>query len=140
MDMSIPLPLVRLNQSFQVVFAIAALITGLYILLLVPLANGLIAVIFRRNLLLQAGRPLLLRRPPGSYTLMDADEQRFNQWMAVVCFALALIGAWVLQITWIAIVFTAMVGVAASIALLGFCVGCWIHYQLVRLRHHYRKA
>lgn len=135
--MGIPLPLVRANQIFIIVFSVLAISTQAYAWLLFPFVNGLIALVFKRNPVMLVSRNFL-SRPPQAYILKDRAEQRFNQWIATLFLLLALAGDLILQSTWMPILFTAMVGAAATIALLGFCVGCWMRFQWIRVRNHYR--
>jgi ABC-type transporter Mla maintaining outer membrane lipid asymmetry permease subunit MlaE len=71
---------------------------------------------------------LFLRKHPSEYIPEDWEQQQFNQVIAVVCLALGLIG-YLVHWRLMAYVFTAMVALAAFIAILGFCVGCFIRYH-----------
>lgn len=67
----------------------------------------------------------------------DWEQQQFNQSIAVFCLAAGLISflaGWNIA----AYIFTALVAVAATVAILGFCIGCFIHYQW-RMYNYRRK-
>jgi len=81
---------------------------------------------------------LFLRKHPSHYIPEEWDQQQFNQMIAVVCLALALIG-YLADLRVMAYVFTGMVALAAVIAILGFCIGCYIRYQWIQYRHRRTK-
>lgn len=52
-------------------------------------------------------------------------RQRFNQWISVHCLSLSLLGflaGWPV----VGILFALMVGIDALVAIMGFCIGCFI--------------
>lgn len=124
---SIPRPLVRTNQWFIVICVVVSWITGMYWLLLLPLIAGLLGIVWNYNPVVQLAK-LFLKKPPSQYVPEDAAQQKFNQTIAVI---LLLLGFVSFALHWIvlAFIFTIMVALAAFIAILGFCVGCFIHYQ-----------
>lgn len=61
----------------------------------------------------------------------DAEQQRFNQWIAVVCLTISLLG-FVTGYPAVGITFAILVGLAAAIAICGFCIGCFIRFQFHR--------
>jgi hypothetical protein len=77
-----------------------------------------------------------LRKPLSSYAQEDRSEQRFNQILAVVLLSASVLSAmagWQLA----SLIFAGMVFAAAFVAILGFCIGCFIQYQWKQYR--YRK-
>jgi hypothetical protein len=130
---SIPRPLVRANQWFIVISVVATWVTGFYWLLLLPLLAGLMGLLFDFNPVMRIAR-LFLRKPLSEYIPEDRDQQQFNQIIAVICLALGLVG-YVAHWLVVAYIFTAMVALAAFIAILGFCIGCFIRYQWLQYRH-----
>ena len=133
---SIPRPLVRTNQWFIVLCVIATWITGIYWFLALPLVAGLSGLIFGVNPVMRIAK-LFLRKPMSEYIPEDRDQQQFNQLLAVIFLALGFIG-YVMHWMVFAYVFTVLVALAAFIAILGFCIGCFIRYQWTQYR--YRKA
>ncbi|MVP02069.1 DUF4395 domain-containing protein [Paenibacillus lutrae] len=124
---SIPRPLVRTNQWVIVLSVLAALLTGLYWILAVPLVSGVMGVLFNFNPVMRTAT-LFLRKEPSSYIPEDKGQQSFNQLLAIMFLLTALIG-YLLGWNTFAFLFSAMVGLAAFVAILGFCIGCFVHYQ-----------
>ncbi|WP_342426640.1 DUF4395 domain-containing protein [Paenibacillus sp. FSL L8-0158] len=79
---------------------------------------------------------LFLKKSPSSYVQEDRKQQRFNQLLAVFFLLVAWVG-FMLQWSIVAYVISAMVLVAALVAILGFCIGCFILYQWSQ--HQYRR-
>ena len=136
-NMTIPKPLVQLNQAFLVITTLAGLIVH-PLILLVPFAIGAITLITKKNPLI-AFSSGFLPKPPSSYLQEDRDQQLFNQWIATVCLGLALL-FFTAGLPIIATVFGAMVIVAAGVALMGYCIGCTVRYQLMMWKHRRAKT
>lgn len=128
----IPLPYVRANQWLQVISVTLALLLKQPWILAIPWALGVYSLIAGKNPLFLLVRPLL-SKSPSEYPMEDPAQQRFNQWIAVACLSLSLLG---FSAGWpvVGILFALMVGTAALVAILGFCVGCFIRYQYLRWR------
>ncbi|MDR6227238.1 DUF4395 domain-containing protein [Desmospora profundinema] len=134
MTNGIPLPLVRVNQWFQVGSVLLALGLNQVWILAIPLLVGIASLVFRKNPLFLLARPLL-KKPAADYPLEDPAQQRFNQGIAVSCLTLSLAG---FSLGWpvLGYTFAVLVAVAALIAILGFCVGCFIRMQILRWKHN----
>ena len=130
---TVPRPLVRTNQAVIVACAAGSWLAGWHVLLAIPLVAGLFGALFGRNPVMRLARAFL-RRPLAEYVAEDADGQRFNQWIAVACLAGALI-AYALRLPLMGDVATAVVGLAAIVAMCGFCCGCFIRYQWRQYRY-----
>lgn len=124
---SIPRPLVRLNQWTIFLSVLLTWATGLYWILLLPLVANLMGVLFKFNPIIRFGK-LFLKQEPSHYIPEDADQQRFNSTIASFCLAGGLV-SFLLSWTIAGYVFTIMVALASAIAILGFCIGCFIHFQ-----------
>ncbi len=124
--MSIPKPLVQLNQMFIVVTVILALVFYKAILL-VPFIVGVYTLITKQNLVILFGKQFLTK-PLNSYIPEDKDQQLFNQWIATSCMGLSLTFFY-LHLDFLGYLFSIMVIAAAGIALMGFCIGCTIRYR-----------
>lgn len=133
---SIPRPLVRTNQWFIVLAVIATWLTGQPWILAFPLGAGLLGLIFGFNPVMRIAK-LFLRKKPSAYIPEEWGQQQFNQIIAVVCLGVALI-SYLAELNMLAYIFSAMVALAAFIAILGFCVGCYIRYQWSQ--YSYRRS
>lgn len=128
----VPMRYVKANQIGIVLFVILSflfnqpLILGaLWIIQVVGLASG-----GKLNLFVQIGKAVLT----GKGTETQAVElQRFNNVLAVLFLTLALISfglGW--QVA--GYIFSSMLLLAASAALLGYCVGCTVYFWYKQLR------
>ena len=133
---SIPRPLVRTNQWTIVLCVLLTWLTGQFWILLIPLFSGVLGLLFGFHPIMRFAK-LFLRKNPSDYLQEDWEQQQFNQVIAVVCLALASLTYVIGWSTW-AYVFTAMVALAAFIAILGFCIGCYIRYQWSQ--YQYRRS
>ncbi|TBL75744.1 DUF4395 domain-containing protein [Paenibacillus thalictri] len=133
---SIPRPLVRTNQAFIVLSVVLTWITGAYWILLLPLIAGLAGILFDYNPVIRLAKRFLTKHP-SEYTPEDANQQKFNQLIAIF---LLFLGYFSFFVGWTALAYiaTIMVALAATIAILGFCIGCFIYYQWTQYR--YRKS
>lgn len=130
--MTIPKPLVQINQSFIVLSVIAGLLFTPVILLL-PFAVGVYTLITKKNPVIMTAKPLL-KKPANQYIQEDRAQQLFNQWIATVCLGLSL-AFFVAGFSAIAYFFSIMVMAAAGIALMGYCIGCTIRYRYMMMKH-----
>lgn len=133
---SIPRPLVRTNQWTILISVILTWITGESLILLVPLIANLMGVLFNFNPIMKFAR-LFLIKEGKKYIPEDVTQQKFNACIAIFCLAAGFIG---FQLEWqiVGYFFTIMVAVASSIAILGFCVGCFIFFQIKQ--YQYRRS
>ncbi|PLR78437.1 DUF4395 domain-containing protein [Bacillus sp. V3-13] len=134
---TIPRPLVRLNQSVIAASVLLTWLTGQIWLLAIPLIAGLCGLLFGVNPIMKIGSTFL-KKPYSQYIPEEYDQQQFNQIIAVICLTGALIGyaaGWNI----IGHIFSAMVALASVVALLGFCIGCFIRYQWLQYRHRTAK-
>lgn len=124
---TIPKPLVMVNQWTIVLAVIIALLTQSAWILLIPLIANL-------SSLLTGFHPILvivkrfLTKPANQYIQEDYAQLRFNQWLAVGFLIIASVSS-LLKWSLLFNIATVMVGLAALIAILGFCIGCFIRFQ-----------
>ena len=135
---SIPRPLVRTNQWFIVISVVASWLTGQEWILAIPLIAGLMGLLFGFNPIMRAARTFL-KKEPSAYIPEEWDQQQFNQVIAVVCLAGGLV-SYSFGVTVLGHIFTILVALAAVVAILGFCIGCFIRFQLIRLRAKRRMS
>jgi len=133
---SIPRPFVRANQVVIIVAVVLSFVVHSFWWLLVPFIAGLLGLIFHWNPVLKIAK-LFYRRPASTYYPEDAAGQQFNQYIATFCLGFSLI-AFVVGWMTVAIAFAALVAAAATIAVCGFCVGCFIRYRWRQYR--YRRS
>jgi hypothetical protein len=130
----IPRPYVRANQWFQVISVTLALLVDQSWILAIPWAVGVYSLAFGKNPLFALVRPFLAK-PPSGYPMEDPAQQRFNQWIAVACLSLSLLG-FLSGLPVVGTLFALLVGTAAMVAILGFCVGCFIRYHYLRWKQN----
>jgi membrane associated rhomboid family serine protease len=133
---SIPRPLVKTNQWVIVISVLITWLSGQEWFLLIPFAAGLMGLLFGFNPIMQITK-LFLRKDPKVYIPEDWEQQQFNQKIAVTCLGLGFVGFFAGWNT-VGYVFTILVAVAAFVAILGFCIGCFILFQWKQ--YQYRRA
>ncbi len=124
---SIPRPLVRINQSFIALSALLYLISSQVYFLILPIVFGISSLVLNYNPIIEFSKKFL-KKPKNEYVQEDVAQQRFNQMLALTMFVLSFI-SYYLNIQWLSVTFAIMVFLASTIAVLGFCIGCFIHYQ-----------
>lgn len=135
---TIPKPLVMANQWTIVLSVIIALVTQSAWILLLPLIANL-------SSLLTGFHPILviikqfLSKPAHAYLQEDYAQLRFNQWLAVGFLFIATI-SFLLNWSILFNVATIMVGLAALIAILGFCIGCFVRFQYQQWNYRRKKS
>lgn len=124
---TIPKPLVLANQWTIVLSVVIALLTQTAWILLFPLVFCLLSVFFKFHPIMIVVK-LFLKKPLNQYQQEDRSQLQFNQWMAISFLIVAVISY---LINWMVLfnLATVMVGLAALIAILGFCIGCVIRYR-----------
>ena len=125
----IPLPIVRLNRLTILLGVILAyllhaplLTTALFVIVLLAAALGR-----RASLIYQVGTRVLRpsrRGPEGE----DPRLMRFNNAIAATLLGAAQL-AFLLHAAVLGWIFSALVALAAAVALAGFCFGCFLFYQ-----------
>lgn len=135
---SIPRPLVRTNQWVIVLSVLLTWFIKQPWILAIPLAVGLMGLISGFNPIMRIAR-LFLKKNPSQYIPEDWEQQQFNQKISVICLAGGLI-SYLLNWSILAYFFTIMVAAAAFVAILGFCVGCFIRYQWQQYQYRRKTA
>ncbi|MGW8428779.1 DUF4395 domain-containing protein [Peribacillus simplex] len=133
---SIPRPLVRTNQWVILLSVATALLTGQIWILVIPLTAGLLGLLFNFNPVMRLAK-LFLKKKPSDYIPEDHSQQQFNQVIAVACLGLGFT-SFLLGWNVTGYIFTLMVGIASLIAILGFCIGCFILFQWKQ--YSYRRS
>ncbi len=133
---SIPRPLVRVNQWTIFLSVIFTWITGQFYFLLIPLIANLMGVLFNFNPIMKLAK-LILIKEGKQYIPEDVTQQKFNACIAIFCLAAGFV-SFLLGWQIIGFIFTIMVALASFIAILGFCVGCFIFFQIKQ--YQYRRS
>jgi hypothetical protein len=125
----IPMPIVKLNRWTLVVGIVAGMVLQQPLFTTALFAILLPAVLFgqRYSLIFQTGKRLFARQNATALT-EDRRLMRFNNSIAVILLGLAQI-AFLFGVNILGWIFAGMVAVAASVALAGFCVGCFLYFQ-----------
>lgn len=124
---SIPRPLVRVNQWTIFSSVVLTWLTGYYLILAIPLIANLLGIFTGFNPIMRFAK-LFLKKEMKEYIPEDSQQQTFNTTIASSCLAGGLIG-YIMNWPILAYSFTIMVAVASFVAILGFCIGCFIHFQ-----------
>ena len=133
---SIPRPLVKTNQWVIVLSVVLTWVSGQEWFLLVPFIAGLMGLLFGFNPIMQIAKRFL-RKDAKSYIPEDWEQQQFNQKIACLCLGLGFVGffaGWNVM----GYLFTILVAVAAFVAILGFCIGCFILFQWKQYQYRRR--
>ncbi|WP_391118102.1 DUF4395 domain-containing protein [Psychrobacillus sp. L3] len=135
---TIPKPLVTANQWTIILSVIIALSTQSAWILFIPLIANL-------SSLLTGVHPILiivkrfLSKPANQYIQEEYTQLRFNQWLAVGFLLVASI-SFLLNWSILFNIATIMVGLAALIAILGFCIGCFVRFQYKQWKYRRTKS
>ena len=124
---TIPKPLVIANQWTIVFSVIIALLTQTAWILLIPLIANLSSLLTGFHPILALIKRFLVK-PANQYIQEDYAQLRFNQWLAVGFLVVASV-SFLLNWTILFNIATMMVGIAALVAILGFCIGCFVRFQ-----------
>jgi hypothetical protein len=131
------MPIVTLNRATLVVGIVAGILlqqplftSALFLILLPAVLGGQ-----RWSPIAALGRRLFARQIPRAER-EDRRLMRFNNMIAFVLLGLAQV-AFVAGLPVVGWALALMVAVAASIALAGFCVGCFLYYQLRLNRYRF---
>ncbi len=125
----IPMPIVRLNRVIIVAGVAAAIVLQQPLITTILLALILPAALFGRRAspIFAIGSRLLAKQNIGA-ELEDPGLMRFNNSIAAVMLGGAQI-AFALGAGAVGYGLAAAVGLAAMVALLGFCLGCFLYFQ-----------
>lgn len=133
---SIPRPLVRANQWTIFLSVILTWITKQEWILAIPLVACLLGLFFNFNPVMRLAK-LFLKKNPSEYIPEDAGQQKFNSIIAITCLGFGYL-SFLLNWNVAGYIFTIMVGVASFVAILGFCIGCFILFQWKQ--YSYRRS
>lgn len=130
-------PLVLANQWTIVGSVVIALVTQSAWILYIPFVAILLSLFTGFHPVLMIVKRFL-RKPLDQYEQEDFAQLQFNQWMAVSFLFVANL-SYLLNWNILFNVATLMVGAAALVAILGFCIGCFIRFQYQQWLFRRRK-
>ncbi|PYZ98282.1 hypothetical protein CR205_06705 [Alteribacter lacisalsi] len=135
---AIPLGFVKANQTMLVFLTLSSLVFQSAVLLAVTVMIAWISLLFgpKANPAVMVYRRFVSPDPEGETEA--AELARFNQSIAAVLISLGFVLHVVFQ-TWAAWLPVLMVTVAASAALLGYCIGCVIYFQYKKVMFKLKK-
>ena len=131
---TIPLPLVRTNQWVIFLSVLLSLVLQQYWIMLIPLIGGICGLLFQWNPIMKVAS-LFLKKPKKEYHQEDWDQQQFNQIIAIFCLTIGSL-SFFLNWTVLGYIFSIMVGIASIVAILGFCIGCFIRFQWKKYQYN----
>lgn len=131
-------PLVQHNQIFIVLSVASALLLNQNWILWVPLLANLSALVYKKHPVMIFTRRWL-NSDLSVYAQEDPADLRFNQTIVVTLLSSALFLSALGLNAW-ALVPSLMVLSACVVALMGFCIGCFIRFQLNQLRYRYLQS
>lgn len=132
----IPRPLVRANQWTILLCTVASWFVS-PLLLLIPLVCNVGGLLFNFNPVIKIGR-LFLKKAPKDYIPEDVTQQKFNSCIAIFCLLFGFIG-FTFGLSVIGYAFTIMVALASGIAILGFCIGCFLFFQINQFKYRLKN-
>ncbi|MCZ8537007.1 DUF4395 domain-containing protein [Paenisporosarcina quisquiliarum] len=135
---TIPKPLVLANQWTIALSVVISLITQSAWILFIPLVSCLLSLFTGFNPVLALVKQFL-SKSPDQYEQEDYEQLQFNQWMAVGFLLVATISFFM---NWSVLfnIATVMVGIAALVAIMGFCIGCFIRFQYQQWNYRRKKS
>lgn len=133
---SIPRPLVRVNQWTILLSTIASWVFQQPSLLLIPLVANVLGLFFNFNPIMKFAR-LFLKKKASEYIPEDVMQQKFNSCIAIFCLLVGYI-SFTIALPVLGYIFTVMVALASFIAILGFCIGCFLFFQINQFKYKYK--
>lgn len=131
----VPMPYVKAHQWGIVLLFLSALIFQqpviLYVLAIIHMLTLLIGS--KGSLFIQLVKPFLKNRIANAET-QSRELSFFNHSLGMAFIMLSII-CFALNWSVAGYIFAAMFALAAFIAICGFCMGCFIYYQIKRLNH-----
>jgi hypothetical protein len=125
-----PASIVRLNRATIVVGVLLALLLRVPLVSTLLFAVVLSAALFgrRASLIYAVGVRVFKQMPEDPLQDEDPRLMRFNNALAALFLGIAQL-AFLANVPFVRWVFAALTAVAATVALAGFCFGCFLFYQ-----------
>lgn len=129
-----PLTLVKFGQLMSVLLVLASVTLQLPLLIVVLwlIQAAALSLGPRGNLFYLIGRPMLVRKGEEGET-QHAELLRFNTSIAVLLLCVS-VASFLLGWTLAGYILAVVLGVAQLAALLGYCFGCFLYFQIKQAR------
>lgn len=126
----IPILLIKVNQASMVLFVLLSFIFGQPLFTYFVFLIQLIALVFgaKTNLFILLAKLFIGKERLQKSETQAAELAHFNQTIAVTLLAVSSV-SYLFGWSVMAYIASAMVAVAAFVAVLGYCVGCTIYFQ-----------
>ncbi|MGN1400686.1 MAG: DUF4395 domain-containing protein [Bacillus sp. (in: firmicutes)] len=133
--LTVPQPLVRLNNWLTIGLILLAWVLQSSWLILIPVVYFGMGALLGKNPVILLGKQILPK--DRTYIMEDREQLKFNSWLAFLMLLAALIFLYSgLGLAYS--VFTGMCAAANLGAAFGYCAGCFIRFQWKQYR--YRRA
>ncbi|MNO73604.1 hypothetical protein D3C76_645760 [compost metagenome] len=129
----IPLLLIKVNQASIVIFVLLSFIFQQPLFIYFVFLIQLVALLFgaKTNLFILLAKLFINKEKLQKSETQAAELAHFNQTIAVTLLGISSV-SYLFGWNVIAYIASAMVAVAAFVAVLGYCVGCTLYYQYKR--------
>ncbi|MGM9927730.1 MAG: DUF4395 domain-containing protein [Bacillus sp. (in: firmicutes)] len=133
--LTVPQPLVRINNIITIAIIVIAWIGELPLLILIPMVYFGLGAFIGKNPIILFGKNFLPKEK--QYVMEDKEQLKFNSLLAFIMLVVALVFYYVgLPIVYY--IFISMCAAANLGALLGFCIGCFVRFQWKQ--YQYRRS
>lgn len=133
--LTVPRPLVQLNNIITIVIIVTAWIAQLPFLILVPTIYFGLGAFGGKNPIMLLGKVLLSKEK--KYVMEDKEQLKFNSLLAFIMLALALV-FYYFGLPVIYYIFIGMCAAANLGSAFGYCIGCFVRFQWKQ--YQYRRS
>lgn len=134
-SLTVPQPLVRINNWITIVLIVTAWIIQQPLLLFIPTLYFGLGAFLGKNPIILIGKNFL--NSQKQYVMEDKDQLRFNSTLAFIMLAIAIISYYI-GLSGVYYGFTLMCAVANLGAAFGYCIGCFVRFQWNQYRYRRR--
>ena len=133
--LTVPQPLVRLNNVITIAIIVSALLAQLPFVILIPTIYFGIGAFFGKNPIILLGKAFL---PKGKkYVMEDKEQLKFNSLLAFMLLALSLV-FYYLGLPVVYYILIIMCAAANLGSAFGYCIGCVVRFQWKQ--YQYRRS
>ena len=134
----IPINYIRTNQVILAVLTLSSILLQSGWLLLVTFIFVIAPLLIgsKGNIAFHIAKRMFSKIKGGKTEA--AELQKFNQTIAATLLTIAVL-VYFLTASWITWLFVGMVFVAVTVALMGYCVGCFFYFQWKKLNYNLKN-